>query len=90
VIFKLFHFARFDVARDSSAGWVWEIAAPIWCTKIRLQTARTYTTGMACKDVAAKSRELTSPKARQSFRLGAKELSDAPIAITPRPMFSTA
>lgn len=74
-IFKVFHFARFDVATMRHHLGIQ--VAPIFCTKIASKLARTYTNRHGLKDLVQELEQVELDKSAQSSDWGnAANLSD--------------
>ena len=76
-VVKLFHFGRFDIAMFWLHLGV--VTAPVYCTKIASQLARTYTDRHGLKDVTKELLGVDISKAQQSSDWGAAELSKEQI-----------
>jgi len=76
-IFKLFHYARFDLAVLSHAFGA--MPEPVFCTKIASRLTRTYTDRHGLKDICAELLGITLSKAQQSSDWGADTLSPEQI-----------
>ena len=75
VVFKVFHFARFDIATLRHHLGIQ--VAPIFCTKIASKLARTYTNRHGLKDVVQELEQVELDKSAQSSDWGnAANLSD--------------
>ncbi len=74
-VFKVFHFARFDLA---TLRYYLEIeVAPVFCTKIASKLARTYTNRHGLKDLVQELEQVELDKSAQSSDWGnAANLSD--------------
>ncbi len=72
---KIFHYARFDVARLADAVGVW--CQPVYCTKIASRLARTYTDRHGLKDLCKELLGVDLSKEQQSSDWGTAELSQA-------------
>jgi len=74
---KIFHYARFDIALISR--YLDVACAPIYCTKIASQLARTYTDGHGLKDLCRELLGIEISKAQQSSDWGTATLSNDQI-----------
>jgi ribonuclease D len=74
-VVKIFHYGRYDIAM--MLRWMGITCAPVWCTKIASNLARTYTDRHGLKDVAREVAGAELSKAQQSSDWGTAELSDA-------------
>jgi ribonuclease D len=77
-VFKIFHYARFDLASLAKAFGV--MAGPVYCTKIASRLARTYTDRHGLKDLTRELLGVDLSKQQQSSDWGAEALSDAQVA----------
>ncbi|MDH5188276.1 MAG: ribonuclease D [Rhodospirillaceae bacterium] len=76
-ITKIFHFARFDVG--ILKHYLGVDCAPVYCTKIASQLARTYTDRHGLKDVCRELVGVELSKEQQSSDWGAETLSESQI-----------
>jgi len=74
---KIFHYARFDIALISQ--YLGVACAPLYCTKIASQLARTYTDGHGLKHLCREVLGIEISKTQQSSDWGAPTLSDEQI-----------
>lgn len=72
-IIKIFHFARFDVAKLKEAFGV--DTYPLYCTKIASRIARTYTDRHGLREVCRELAGVDLNKQQQSSDWGAKDLT---------------
>ncbi len=72
-IFKIFHFARFDIAVLNQN--IARIQGPIYCTKIASKLCRTYTDRHGLKDLCRELLGIDISKQHQSSDWGADELT---------------
>jgi ribonuclease D len=77
-VLKIFHFARFDLAKLCHTFGV--MAQPVYCTKIASRLARTYTDKHGLKDLVREVLGHDLSKQQQLSDWGAAELSDAQIS----------
>ncbi len=74
---KIFHYARFDIALISR--YLGVECAPVYCTKIASQLARTYTDGHGLKHLCRELLGIEISKTQQSSDWGTAVLSDEQI-----------
>jgi ribonuclease D len=72
-VFKLFHFARFDVGM--LRRWLGIVCAPVYCTKIASRLVRTYTDRHGLKDLCRELLGVELSKEQQSSDWGAPTLT---------------
>ena len=77
-LFKIFHFARFDLGMLQKAFGV--MATPVYCTKIASKLTRTYTDKHGLKDLARELIGVDLSKQQQLSDWGAETLTDAQLA----------
>jgi ribonuclease D len=77
-IFKIFHFARFDLALLYQTFGV--MPAPVFCTKIASRLTRTYSDKHGLKDVVRDLLGVDLSKQQQLSDWGAETLSEAQLA----------
>lgn len=75
---KIFHFARFDLAKLQEAFGV--RATNVYCTKIASKLTRTYTDRHGLKDLVRELLGIDISKQQQSSDWGASDLSEAQLA----------
>lgn len=75
---KIFHFARFDLAKLQEAFGV--RVANVYCTKIASKLTRTYTDRHGLKDLVRELLGVDISKQQQSSDWGASDLSEAQLA----------
>ncbi len=75
---KIFHFARFDVAKLYAAFGT--MTTPVFCTKIASRLVRTYTDRHGLKELARELLNVDMSKVQQSSDWGADTLTEAQIA----------
>ncbi|MCW2284221.1 ribonuclease D [Rhodoblastus acidophilus] len=75
---KIFHFARFDLAKLQEAFGV--RVANVYCTKIASKLIRTYTDRHGLKDLVRELLGVDISKQQQSSDWGASDLSEAQLA----------
>ncbi len=74
-ILKIFHFARFDVAKIMHDLGI--VVAPVWCTKIASKLCRTSTPSHSLKSLCVDLLDVNLKKEQQSSDWGAETLSPA-------------
>lgn len=74
-VLKIFHFARFDVAKILNDLGV--VVAPVYCTKIASKLARTSTPSHSLKSLCFDLLNITLEKEQQTSDWGCEELSEA-------------
>src|SRR6202045_1590676 len=77
-VLKIFHFARFDIAKLFERLGV--MPAPVYCTKIASRLPRTYTDRHGLKDLVREVLNIDLSKQQQSSDWGAPGLSEAQLA----------
>ena len=77
-VLKIFHFARFDVAKLYQRFGV--MPAPIYCTKIASRLTRTYTDRHGLKDLVRDLLGIDVSKQQQLSDWGASDLTDAQVS----------
>jgi ribonuclease D len=77
-ILKIFHFARFDLGVLCQALGV--MPGPVYCTKIALRVARTYTDKHGLKDLVRELLGVDLSKQQQLSDWGASGLTDQQVA----------
>jgi ribonuclease D len=75
---KLFHFARFDMAKFRQELGV--VTAPVYCTKLASKLVRTYTDKHGLKDLVRELLGVDLNKEQQSSDWGAAELTERQLA----------
>src|ERR1700744_4439297 len=75
---KLFHYARFDMAKVKS--YLGVDTTPVYCTKIASKLVRTYTDRHGLKDLVRELLGVDLSKEQQSSDWGAATLTDAQLA----------
>jgi ribonuclease D len=77
-VLKLFHFARFDMAKFRQELGV--VTAPVYCTKLASKLVRTYTDKHGLKDLVRELLGVDLNKEQQSSDWGAAELTERQLA----------
>jgi len=77
-LLKIFHFARFDIAK--LFGHFSVMPTPVYCTKIASRLTRTYTDRHGLKDLVRDLLGVDVSKQQQLSDWGAAELTDAQVA----------
>ncbi|MBV9428242.1 MAG: ribonuclease D [Bradyrhizobiaceae bacterium] len=77
-VLKIFHFARFDIAKLYQRFGV--MPAPVYCTKIASRLTRTYTDRHGLKDLVRDLLGIDVSKQQQLSDWGAADLTDAQVS----------